>query len=490
MTENQKKVLKVIKQAAPWKKVAERDVIFFARHLIDYGQKPKTFIKAIGKDVGPLGDASIENNLYASVSSIQRINEYLKELIETKGTKEILKIKERCVKAAEELHGFLRGSDFSDLKGDLLKFKDLYSHLTPFLLMVVFSDKMLSKEVEKLIVKKLGHLDEEYFGNVSYISEFNTSTEEIINLLKISIQAKDNNWSIDDPKLLDLVNEHEIKYGWLGARGQFEPDWTAQDFLERIQNYLSKYPQEELNNIFEARDKAEDLTKKFIDEYNLTQSEKDLIDISKQFVYLRTYRTEMIYGSHSLVRPLMNKIADKLNINHCDILYLTVDEILDLLDNKEFDYAAAIAERKKGFYIIQYGDDLDFFAGDDMKAVDGLGIFEEHKNVDQTLNEIKGQIAWKGKVKGRARIVRYEDDIKSVQEGDILVAVMTFPNFVPAMERAAAFVTDEGGILCHAAIVSREMHKPCVIGTKLATKVFQDGDIIEVDANKGIVKKL
>ena len=71
-----------------------------------------------------------------------------------------------------------------------------------------------------------------------------------------------------------------------------------------------------------------------------------------------------------------------------------------------------------------------------------------------------------------------------------MVATMTFPNFIPAMEKAAAFVTDEGGILCHAAIVAREMKKPCIIGTKIATQVLKDGELVEVDANKGIVRKL
>jgi len=58
------------------------------------------------------------------------------------------------------------------------------------------------------------------------------------------------------------------------------------------------------------------------------------------------------------------------------------------------------------------------------------------------------------------------------------------------MERAAAFVTDEGGILCHAAIVAREMSKPCVTATKNATKVLKDGDLVEVDANNGVVRIL
>ena len=75
-----------------------------------------------------------------------------------------------------------------------------------------------------------------------------------------------------------------------------------------------------------------------------------------------------------------------------------------------------------------------------------------------------------------------------ISVGDILVSPMTRPDFVPAMKKAVAFITDEGGITCHAAIVAREMKKPCIIGTKIATQLLKDGMEVEVDANKGIVK--
>lgn len=65
---------------------------------------------------------------------------------------------------------------------------------------------------------------------------------------------------------------------------------------------------------------------------------------------------------------------------------------------------------------------------------------------------------------------------------------MTFPSFISAMIKAFAFVTDEGGITCHAAIVSRELNIPCIIGTKNATQILQDGDLVEVDADSGIVR--
>lgn len=75
-----------------------------------------------------------------------------------------------------------------------------------------------------------------------------------------------------------------------------------------------------------------------------------------------------------------------------------------------------------------------------------------------------------------------------VQKGDILVAVMTRPDYIVGIKKAAAIVTDEGGITCHAAIVAREIGIPCVIATKIATKVLKDGDLVEVNANHGVVK--
>ena len=65
---------------------------------------------------------------------------------------------------------------------------------------------------------------------------------------------------------------------------------------------------------------------------------------------------------------------------------------------------------------------------------------------------------------------------------------MTSPAFVNLLKKTAGFITDEGGITCHAAIIARELKKPCIIGTKVATQVLQDGDLVEVDADKGVVR--
>lgn len=114
----------------------------------------------------------------------------------------------------------------------------------------------------------------------------------------------------------------------------------------------------------------------------------------------------------------------------------------------------------------------------------------DFKHVKSSQRSVKGQVAYGGIVKGEVTILRRQEEVKKVKAGVILVSAMTTPDFFPAMKRAAAFVTDEGGITCHAAIVARELKKPCVIGTKIATKVFKDGDWVEVDAEKGIVRKI
>jgi pyruvate, water dikinase len=103
---------------------------------------------------------------------------------------------------------------------------------------------------------------------------------------------------------------------------------------------------------------------------------------------------------------------------------------------------------------------------------------------------IRGTAASRGRARGKVIIVKSAADLKKVKSGDVIVAVTTSPDYVPTLRRACAIVTDEGGILSHVAIVSRELNLPCVAGTKIATKVLKDGDEVEVDGDSGAVFRL
>jgi len=111
------------------------------------------------------------------------------------------------------------------------------------------------------------------------------------------------------------------------------------------------------------------------------------------------------------------------------------------------------------------------------------------------MSELRGQSGWKGKVSGVAHVLHWDSEnlaheIDAMPQGAVLVTSQTRAHLKPAIAKAAAIVTDEGGLLSHAAIISREHKIPSVIGTGNATKELKTGDIIEVDADNGVVRKV
>ncbi len=110
--------------------------------------------------------------------------------------------------------------------------------------------------------------------------------------------------------------------------------------------------------------------------------------------------------------------------------------------------------------------------------------------VDKSQVTIEGSVAYRGIVEGVAQIILRKKEVADFVAGNILVAPMTTPHFLPAMKKAIAFVTDEGGVTCHAAIVARELKTPCIIGTNIATDFLCNGDTVRVDANQGKVTVL
>jgi phosphoenolpyruvate synthase/pyruvate phosphate dikinase len=177
-----------------------------------------------------------------------------------------------------------------------------------------------------------------------------------------------------------------------------------------------------------------------------------------------------MYELFWVARPVLTRIAQSFGLTFKELRDYSAK---DLLSGKLEKY-----EYEK-FTTISNGKEFVFFHN---------SVFLEKVRGKQT--ELKGAIAFKGMARGIVRIVNAAYEIGKVKTGDILVAPTTAPSYIMGMKKAAAFVTDEGGITSHTAIVAREMKKPCIIGTKIATRVLKDGMVVEVDANKGIVKIL
>jgi len=167
---------------------------------------------------------------------------------------------------------------------------------------------------------------------------------------------------------------------------------------------------------------------------------------------------------------------------------LSVKELENYTKNNILPDEKILEERGRGFIYI--GGKI-YPVKDPLKFFKKRNIYYPDLEEKYIQKEFSGTVAASGGIiKGIAKTIFNENEVKDFKDGNILVTPMTSPEFLPAIKKAKAVVTDEGGVSCHAAITARELNIPTVIGTKVATKVLKDGDEVEVDAVKGIVKKI
>ncbi|PIN76571.1 hypothetical protein COV17_02025 [Candidatus Woesearchaeota archaeon CG10_big_fil_rev_8_21_14_0_10_36_11] len=200
-------------------------------------------------------------------------------------------------------------------------------------------------------------------------------------------------------------------------------------------------------------------------------------------------------GTDFYLISLFNEIAKRTGELVFDIQkYYLIEEIGELLKNGVKLSDEEKTARKKYFVGLWKNGNATYVSGDEAENLAKQELIELYES--QEGNEIKGTVANKGKVVGVVRILesnnieQLREFRRSFQKGDILVTQMTQPNVIDIAEKSGAIVTEEGGMLSHAAIISREFGIPCIVGTEVATKVFKDGDLVEVDANTGIVRKI
>lgn len=266
------------------------------------------------------------------------------------------------------------------------------------------------------------------------------------------------------------------KFKWLSCLDIHNDPWAIDEFIEHIQSF-TKTP---INKIIPFT--------KIIHDLNISSVDTDYLLMARKFVYIKDARDDYRRQSVYYAIPLFEEIGRRMNVKRHDVSFLQQEEVNLFLDGKIKISKKVISDRKKGFIVYLDADNkLVCLEGDNIKnALKKFKLLPE----DEKVRTISGMIACRGKARGNVAIVRGVKDLVKVKIGNILVAVTTHPDFVSAMRKAAAIVTDEGGITSHAAIVSREFGIPCIVGTHNATRIFHDGDLVIVDANEGWVKKI
>lgn len=360
--------------------------------------------------------------------------------------------------------------------------------------------KYVESNVENILNKKVSDNFQKYFTIFTYPNFDSFSLEQEKDLLWIILKYDSNDWRKDIKNLnlkklkkkysnfyLDLT-KHKKKYAWV-YYVYSGPAYNEEDFINLIINILDDEisPEEKLDKLIGKRIRANKQKILFEKDLNPNIFQKEILNLSGKIVWAKPRRKDYQSKSYYHFEKLQKEISRRTNLSLKQVRSLTVEDIIEALNGidkkdiaNEIIKSHAVLPNEDGSITILIGDEAKTFIEN---------IVGEKKN-ELNLDHLKGRCAYNGIIEGIAKIVNKPSDMHKINKNEILVSVATTPSIIMAMKKASAFVTDEGGLTCHAAIVSREMCKPCVVGTKHATKIIKDGDLIRVDANNGVVKIL
>ncbi len=329
---------------------------------------------------------------------------------------------------------------------------------------------------EKATSEVIAKLTQPTFG--SFVNEYEAG---LIRIAKM----------ISEKKASKII-EHECNklaelFIWIKANYNDKMSLTAQEVKLEARKILEKKIDFD-REIEEKIEGAEHNRKNKLELYKKLKVSHDLqniIGISEVFTHVQDKRKERVLKTNFIHFKIFDEIAKRFKRSQNECYYLNVEEAISLLDGKKVDWKQIERRSKEEFMEIYFnGQSKTLYKEEIAEKIKKENMFHDNSEV----KELRGAVAYRGNVRGKVQVLRNSGDIELFKEGNILVANQTTPEFVPAMKKAAAIVTDQGGITCHAAIVSRELKRPCVIGTKIATRILKDGDEIEVDADKGIVR--
>lgn len=337
---------------------------------------------------------------------------------------------------------------------------------------------VFSEAVVQEVKGAIGDKHQEEIDLLLQMPNLSFSQEEHLSLLNVA--------NADESKRKALLNEHREKFHWILNNYKKVEKLPLSFFEENLKALLEsadldKHIQELVSYSKDHKDKIESLR-------NQGEMSNDYIDdlclLGKIAYYVDCRKASNLIGNHWIGEYIKTQ-SRNIGIKYEDALMLLSDEFEKLVMDKGA-HIPDVSNRHERFGVVFEDGTKRVCEG---VACDEVKDFLTAQVGSDEIKEIKGAPAFKGLVKGKVKIFSYATE-KTLEPGEILVTSMTRPDFVPLMKKAAAIITDEGGITSHAAIVSRELKVPCVIGTKIATQILKDGDEVEVSANEGVVRIL
>lgn len=309
--------------------------------------------------------------------------------------------------------------------------------------------------------------------------------KESNNLNKIADLIKKQKLSVKTLRILkteslDIYNKiiaHQKKYYWIASNYKdikfLNPDY----FFKRIKKIMNNQE----DSFQEKKSRINDMSIY----RNIAGNDIITLKLLGKIAGLQDQRKKANLIANYWLFEFLKIIAKREKTPVSLLKFASLWEVIELLNTGNVDMKE-ISKRKKGCMNIVFKGKREYW----LTGANYQFIKKKIAVMQAVLgkNYISGTAASSGKARGRVKIVL---DIKregnKIKKGDILVTSMTRPEFMPFLSKIGGIITNEGGITSHAAVISRELKIPCIVGTGNATQVLKDGQIIEVDANKGVV---
>jgi phosphohistidine swiveling domain-containing protein len=286
------------------------------------------------------------------------------------------------------------------------------------------------------------------------------------------------------PKIEKVLEEHQRKYFWIRNNWGHTSIVTIYDFVEVLKQILFGSRDvflelKKLNN-YERSLKAK--KQKIVRKHKMSKWLRQMFEFFSLLGFWRDERKSEMQRMNHYLELLGREIARRSRLDWHEIKWC---------DPLSFKGLPVTRELVNNYVKLFNNNPFLIWNGKEVVHLTQKQSHNLENSLESTfkneMTEIRGMIACPGKVKGEVVVIAKKDEFNKMKKGKILVTNMTRPEFVPLMKMAAGIVTDEGGITSHAAVVSREMNIPCIIGTQVASKTLKDGDKVFVNADHGVV---
>lgn len=399
------------------------------------------------------------------------VNEIILQKLVSKEKKYLKKIKEVTTqtKKAKTINSYLlKKAKYAFLLMHYMFVTDLGGHLSPAIEKRLKKLSLTDRDIEEI---------KDYLLTQSNLFLFKKEEKD---LRKISERFKTihkafvpKSYSQLDLKIKRLLTQHQKEYCWIQYGGIDTQPYTLEEIFSRLIE-LSKESKQPEN--LKKRQRKTILNK-------LAKKDIYYFDLVKQYIYLDNLAAELHRYLFFLIATL---IKQRFEISYKDLTLYSFQELEKLVKNNKIISKTKLYKRKKYRIVVQINGKINFFYR--KRLFKKIKTLIPKKNLYSRVRIFTGNVACRGIAKGKVTIIKRIKDIKKMKKGNILVAPNTNPELVITMRMASAIITDWGGVTSHAAIVSREFGIPCIVGTDIATQVLKDGDFVEVNADKGIVK--